>query len=304
MKLNLSGWYYGLIGLEKLVIDLSRPQVRRRATKSDLEAYYAECVRKISLHPEYFADESAFRKAIEEVSGTEKAKLVAKESNHVPFWDMKAQRGEIDMLLNLGSALSPSKYFYAARIHTFWPLYEGSVFAQLVDGSELGIVSGAEAGQTLIEVPNDRSPAETKVSTMHETLHHILLRYQILSGRLMLQPEPSDKSVAKRDLRFAEYLTEERVIEHLTDILLEDDKDALLERRWVRYTDRVMWWKLPAQVAVYATTGVLVGLSIANPVLTPLVFAPGAISRISYALYKHAKSEELTMPIQRIELKI
>ncbi len=304
MKLNLSGWYLGRIGLEKLVIDLSRAQVRRRATEADLEKYYAECIKKASQHPEYFANQEAFQRTIDDVLAAKKAKLVAKGPNYVPLWNIKAQKGEIDQFLNnLGNDSSTSKYFYGARIHISWPLGEGSVFAQLVDKGDPNIsVTKVEQWATM-EVPNDRTLAETKTSTIHETLHWLITYYQILSGRLMISRAKMDELGTKKDQRRAHYFAQEGAIEYLTEVLLEDDKETLLEHRWSRYNRRAAWKKV-AEFAVPIATGSLLGLSITNPVLTPLIFAPAAISRICYALYRHAKREELTMPIERVQFKI
>ncbi len=272
MKLNLSGLHGGVIGLENKVIDLSKREIRPKVTEQELEIYYEECIRKFSTYSEYFEDQKAFKKTIND-SLNNKPRLLAREPKYpglFSFWYWLSPRDEFWQ----ESKKLREKYFFAGR-YSF--------------------------AEKRIEIPNDRTKGETKATTYHETLHHIILGYCFESNRLITKDD-ADYSKIKRNV--AEFWTHEGLVNYFTDLLLEDDKEALFYERWLSYklkNQHIFFLSItPAALA----TGFLLGEGISNPELLPLTIVPYIISSYVYDKYKNSKKEKLTEKVERTKFKI
>jgi hypothetical protein len=154
----------------------------------------------------------------------------------------------------------------------------------------------------ILEIPNDRIPAETKSTTFHEALHYAIIRYHAETGRNFVNAFIRE-DLSPLEKYQAEQAIHERAVEILTDKLLTHDPDAQFENRWLHYSLNDGFKHLAMGVSAIAT-GVLIGTSISHPYLLPLAFVPGRIR--DYAVEKHKKSkrEEILKPIEYPRFKI
>lgn len=301
---GLSGWHNGIIGLEKHVIDLSRLQIRRRATAADLERYYTELLRNAEALAPYFADEQAFEQTIDDLLVSKKPELVARN----PVYPHIFSRQPLKDLVEYASSASVPKtrYFYTGTTRAAVPLEEGSPFSKLIgmDNPNIKPVSLDEYNAkpwATIEVPNDMTATMTKVTLAHEMLHLLIVNYQLLSKRLLTD----GGNFSTQNERFvAENLLQENVVRSYTDALLGSDKEALFEHRWLSYASSTKQFFGFLQLITPALTGVLFVMSFNHPLLVPTMPVPEGARRVMYMLYKNSKKGILTLPAERAEFKI
>ena len=305
-KLNLSGWYKGIIGFKDKVIDLGRMEVRPRITEKELEEYYEECIEKLEEHSEYFIDQEAFEETRKNILGPKRAELIARDPVYPCIFDLREYKNLFKILSDPRKAKTEGRYFYIPRYVALIPLSEDSPYFELIDTSSKDIikVSKEELTQKMfkpkIEIPNDRTKAEAKGYTFHETLHHFLLNYLIESRRLLT---PSDIDLSKEEKYIVEYWLQESVVEELTDLLLEDDEEALFEERWLMY-EAMNPVSVFLKMGTAISTGMLLGLGLNNPELLPLVGVPSIVKNITIKKYRESKREGITRSIRRREFKI
>ena len=114
-----------------------------------------------------------------------------------------------------------------------------------------------------------------------------------------------NKYNSKKERYVAEKIIQEfGVVEELTDLLLEDDKEALFEERWKKYEFLNPNIRFPFIVPSSITLGLLIGFSFSNPWLIPLIPVPKIVSTIAYNKYKKSKKQELTNSAERKKFKI
>src|SRR3989344_3156131 len=142
MILNLSGWYLGRIGLENKVIDLINLEVRQKTTEQDLQKYYDECIAKLN-NSEYFEDQNALKKTLEECLNSKRIKLFAREPIYPSLFNYKHQTKVFEHLLD-PSKIEKSKYFYVPHCLLRIPLNEGSPFRKLIDKDNGNIIKKDE----------------------------------------------------------------------------------------------------------------------------------------------------------------
>ena len=103
----------------------------------------------------------------------------------------------------------------------------------------------------------------------------------------------------------AEMLMQERVVHSLVNLLLEDDKEAIFAYRHNSIEQSPI--KMPNTVPIFLTIGLgsLIGFSI-NPQidLAALAAIGGLLGLRSYKRYKNEEREVLTMPAERLQIKI
>lgn len=306
MKLHLSGWHNGIIGLENKVIDIVKGQIRPRATEQELHDYYDECVEKLQNHSEYFEEQQAFQETLEEAK-IKKPKLIARNPVYPGFFRSKPYFESFERMFNPDKKIE-SKYFYNAQFRISIPLSEDSLFTEIIDSSSENITRISEEGidkeehRARIEIPNDRTPAETKFSTFHESLHYITFQYQIKSKRLFAK----NVDGSKKERHIAENIIQEGVTDELTDLLLEDDKDALFESRWEFYQRRNPHQipRMLISLAASVGTGLSIGKGIDNPAFLSFTPISIALGILAYNKYKNSKKQLLTQPIERKIFKI
>ncbi len=230
MKVNLSGWYHGRITLGGKVLDISRKEIRPLTNESDLKKYYNECVSKLEKISPYFEDKESLEKTIEEVRLRNiphfKAMDLVYPNLFVYLYNFLKKESKHPNPQPHNKSLYKAHYTYLLTIE--------KPFDELYDNpKDEGIEEVPEEkyeDYPRIEIPNDRTRAETKISTYHETLHHVILLYKMKSKRLLTNN--GEKYPTKKERRIAEYALQEKTTKYLTDRLLEDDKEALFEYRW------------------------------------------------------------------------
>jgi len=301
MKLNLTGWYNGLIGLEKNVIDLKQWETRPRVTEEDLQRYHDECLGKLAGHQEYFEDEQAFTEVLEEIRYKKRPELVARESVYPGFFNHTHSFNALQSIFEKGYYTEDDKYFYVPRCSLPIRLSQDSPYRKLIEDSDERIHKEPCEMQPKIEIPNDSNQAQAKASLFHEALHHVITNYQIKSGRLVT--EEGDYS-SKKERYVAERFIHEHVIEELTDVLLEDDKEALFARRWIEYEVIHAHEKAFSTMSTAIPCGILLGLGLSYPWLLPFAAIPPILKNILYNRYKDSKKEELTQIRERKAFKL
>jgi hypothetical protein len=305
MKVNLSGWYVGRIALDDRIIDLTENEIRPRITEPELRGYHDECIKKLETFANHFEDVKAFEKTLEEIKGPKRVNLVARDAHYPGLFNTKHLDKSIESLFNPEKIEDVSKFFYSSQYIAIIPT-KNNPFVVFYDDPEKAMnkISQEECkrqGLPKIEIPNDRTRAEAKGSTFHETLHHVIVNYQINSGRLITK-EGGWKT--KEDRRAAESLMQEDIVMYLTDILLEDDKDALFEQRWQLHELNHPGAEIIIDLAMLLPAAYIVGTNIMNPKWIPLALIPLATKPYAYGKYKKSKKEEFTKPMEKAEFKI
>ncbi len=289
MKINLSGWYHGRISLGGKVLDLLGKEVRPLTNESTLEKYYKECVSKLEKISPYFEDKKSLEETINEVQVENIPHFKAIDSvysNLFIFLYNHIKKSKHPQTLPAKKSLCKAHYTYLLTIE--------KPFDELYDNpKEEGIEEVPEekyVNYPMIEIPNDRTKAETKISTYHEALHHVILIYKMKSKRLLTTN--GKKYTTKKERRTAEYALQEKMVKHLTDRLLEDDKETLFEYRW-----RKQKYEYPLAISINNS---LIFSSIAlalSSVVYPrlLLFIPLHLAGKYYLSnkYKNSKREEV-----------
>lgn len=304
MKLNFSGWYQGLLGLEDKVIDYSNLKIRRRATEGELRKYYDQCIDKLEDISEYFVDQEALKKVNQDILSSKAPKLVARDSVYPGLFNVKYHTQILDNLLNPEKAVEESKYFYVPECRTVIPLKEGSPFMKLMEEPDPEQEREGKKPENAIIIPNDRTKAKTKGHTFHETLHYVILNYQIETGWLFTE---DGKFKKRKDRHIAENFMHEAVVEELTDILLEDDEEALFALRWDRHElfDRSVNSVKALSVFISGgSTGLIIGTGFSYPWLLPFLPVPTIIKNKIYQRYKNSKRDEILRPRERKKFEI
>ena len=300
----MSGWYMGRIGLETKVIDLFKHEIRPRATEQDLQRYYDECIMRLGDYADHFADQSALKRTLEQALTSRRAVLEAKDPLYPPrskFAEHHSKRLQ-HALYPDDTSLGDDGYFYLGR--GFLSVPSDSLIGKLresfvQDPKRKGMNRGYEVR---LLIPNDRAPAETKAQLFHEALHYLIILYQIEAKRLFT----GDASVEFTKARYeSEVLMQERVVQYLTDLLLEDDKDALFANRHDVQKQHAV--NIPFTVYLFTafSGGFLISLvrdaSIDVGVLATI---SGALGLRSYRKYKKKEREILTKPAERLQINI
>ena len=305
MKLNLSGWSHGLIGLEDKVIDLSRFQIRPKVTEQDIRKHYEDCIDNIDSISEYFSDQEAFKRAKESVL-VEMPKFAPRDPKYPsinPF-NIKARREyhkEFLSIFDPNASKIREKYFVAACLQIKIPLGGNSPFPKLYNAL---VKSNHEKTpkkslEAVMCMPNDRTMEETKASTIHETLHYFIVSYQAESGRLLTQDDKF-KDINMR--RMVEKFAQENVVEYLNDLLLEHDKEVLFQHRWTRYE---VYSSTPTLIKLLSFPSYfLLGLGFSFNNLLPIAPIPLLLSSAIYHMHKKSKKSEFTQPFKRAQFKI
>lgn len=305
MRINIS---QGKIRLENKVIDLSTFQVRPKITEQDLERDYDSFIAHVSEIGDYFEDTSAFDRAVNDASHDKRPKLIARETKHPFMWEFRTSFMPFDFLRPSTRRLHDD-YFMVAHCITRIPskvkTQEGEKGKPLDEKLREDISEKFKQYpeyEGIIEIPNDRTQAETKSTTFHEALHYAIIRYHAETGRNFVN------AFIKEELpQLIKYQTEqaihERAVEILTDKLLNHDPDAQFENRWLHYSLND-GFRFMVGTASAIATGVLIGTSISNPYLLPIALVPGRIR--DYAIDRHRKSkrEEILKPIEYPRFKI
>ena len=303
MRLSMS---QGKIRLEKKVIDLSRFEIRSRIINSDVERYYSEFIEHAEEIGDYFEDRYAFDVVLRDASKEKRPKLVPRNPKYPFMWAFRASFMPFDFLRPSTRRLH-DKYFMTAHCITAIPIKTKSKEGEKPLDERLREDITEKFKQYpeyegIIEIPNDRTQAETKSTTFHESLHYVIMRYRAKTGRNFVN------TFIREDLsQLEKYQTEqaihERAVEILTDKLLVHDPDAQFENRWLHYSldDNLRILTIGSSAIA---TGLLLGYSITQPYLLPLALVPGRIK--DYAIKKHKKSKrvEILKPIEYPKFKI
>jgi len=297
----------GKIKLENKVIDLSTFQIRPKITEEDLERNYDSFISHIQEVGDYFEDTPAFDRAISDAANDKRPKLIARETKYPFMWGFRTSFMPFDFL-------KPSKrrlhddYFMVAHCITRIPskketTQEGS---KPLDEKLRGDISEKFKQypdyEGLLEIPNDRTQAETKSTTFHEALHYVIIRYHAETGRNFVNAFIRE-DLPQLEKYQAEHAIHERVVEILTDKLLTHDPDAQFENRWLHYSLNDGFRHLAMGISAIAT-GLLLGTSISHPYLLPIAFVPGRIRDYAVERHKKSKREEVLKPIEYPQFKI
>lgn len=299
--MNLTGLYNGIVNLGTRVLDLDELKIRKRTTDEDVETYYRACIERIGERcRDYFEDQEAFDTVLNELLNGKRPELIAREPVYPNPLNLAHSRRSLEAMLDPRKRIK-DKCFYAPHLMIPLPISEDSPFSKLVDKSDdLDLVSKGTPPR--IEIPNDRSQPYAEGATTHETLHYFIIQYQLASGRLFTDGKEFD-SKEQRDL--VEKFIHERAVEELTDVLLEDNEDALFEDRWGRY--RLMHYTpdMGKMASSFLTPLIAVGcITYDKPELLPLALIPGALRRIFSKRRRNRIKEELVKPVERKVFKI
>lgn len=308
MKLNLSGWYNGLITLENRVLDLDRLQIRPKLTEEDIKKEYEGCLNNLDVISEYFEDQEAFEKTRNKLI-YERPKFVPKDPKYPtinPF-NFKAQKEYQQEAMSIfnPNKTKPGKYFLAACLQIRIPLKDDSPFLKLHD--EEAPQEDQKPVETLEEkaimlIPNDRLYKNAKASIVHESLHYIIVNYQLESKKLITKDEDFI-SRPKAERKIIESFAQEGIVEYFTDLLLENDKEALFENRWTRYEPNAIHYKL-TDLSRSLFTVLALSQGISYPEILPLAPIFYTASTIAKRKIKSSKKEELIKPRERRKFKI
>ena len=306
MKLNLSGWHNGLIGLEKKVIDIANLQIRFKVTEKDLEKYYDDFINHAGEIGDYFEDRNAFDVALRDASKEKRPKLVPRYTKYPFMWFFRTSFMPFDFLRPSTRRLHDD-YFMVAHCITTVPskvkIKESEKHLDEKLRKDVEEKFKQYPGyEGIIEIPNDRNRAETKSTTFHEALHYVVIRYHAETGRNFVNAFIREELPPLEKYQ-AEQAIHERTVEILTDKLLTHDPDAQFENRWLHYSLND-GFRLMAVGASAIVTGVLIGTSISHPYLLPLALVPGRVKDYAINRDKISKKEEILKPIEYPNFKI
>lgn len=300
----------GKIRLENKVIDLATFRIRPKVTEQDLERYYDEFLAHAEEIRDYFEDREGFDRALRYASEEKQPKLVARNPRYPFMWVFRKEFAS-------SRSLNPERrlhdeYFTTSRlliamptkrkIQEEKPCEKEKPLDQRLREDIAEKFKQYPGYEGIIEIPNDRTPPETKSSIFHNSLHYLLSRYWAETGREVSQGfirgdlSPLEKYGAK-------YLITERSVEILTDKLLMHDPDAQFEARWPFHSLNSSFVPL-AMMGSGVGLGLLVYASLIRPYLFPLLLAPGIIRDYALEKYKQSKKEEILAPREYPEFKI
>ncbi|MCK4634787.1 MAG: hypothetical protein KAT37_02850 [Candidatus Aenigmarchaeota archaeon] len=292
MKLNLSGLFRGYIGLKDSVIDLNRLEKRPRITNEDVERYYDECLDNLDKISNDFSDKKVLKEIGKEYMEDKRPEFIARDPVYPRIFSRKIH-DDLDFFDS--SPAEEDKYFHSAKGISSILLDKNSPYLKIYDKTKRK-AKGTVYGHEAIIIPNDRTHVETKGRVYHETTHMILKDYLIRTNRLLTKDE---ENVSKHERYVVEMKFQEAVVNNLTDIMLEDDKEALFESRWIDYiVDRPGINRI-ALTAAAISTGLVTGISFFRPALVLMIPVPVIITRFAYDYYKEYKREELIKPVIR-----
>jgi len=302
--MNLTGLYVGILNLETKILDFEKVRIRPKITDEDVKAYYQECIAKIGKRcKDYFEDQEAFNTVLDETLNGKKPELIARESVYPNPLNLVCSRRLLESILDPNPSITQSRYFYSPHLIIPLPVSRDSPFSKLIDQSK-DIVHAPKGAKPRIEIPNDYTLPKAKGATFHETLHYFIIQYQLASGRLFTD-RLNFAPTGERAL--AEKLIHERAVEELTDILLEDDEEALFQDRWVRFQfvnpqSGPELWKT---VSISTTLGIGIYCLLADkPQYLPLVIIPAITRRVLLRKYKNSIRKRLIKPVERTLFKI
>lgn len=152
-----------------------------------------------------------------------------------------------------------------------------------------------------IEMPNDRNHIENKINVFSIGTNYLLRNYITESGRRISDLE--ELQSAPEGVNVHNFAIECLGIP-LTDYLLEDDKDALFEHRW-------MFYELYRQTrGAFLSLGAFGGIAsmfagvFINPAFLTLMPVSLALPSSLHGIYKSLKKKGMTDPLPRPENKI
>ncbi len=296
----------GKIRLENKVLDLATFQVRPKATEHDLESYYDDFIDHAEEVGNYFEDRTTFNRTLKDASEEKRPKFVPKNPKYPSMWAFKTTFMPFDFLRPSKRRLH-DEYFIAAHCITAIPRKtkpeegEKSLDERLRDdiAEKFRQYPNYEG---IIEVPNDRTPPETKSTIFHESLHYLIIRYQAETGRNFVNAFIRE-DLPQLEKYQAEHAIHEGAVEILTDKLLTHDPDAQFENRWLHYSLNDSFRSLAMGSSAVAT-GILVGCSITRPYLLPLALVSGRIRDYIIERHKKSKKEEILRPFEYPQFKI
>jgi len=296
----------GKIRLENRIIDLATFQIRPKASEQDLNRYYDSFVEHAEDVGDYFEDRTAFDRALKDASEEKRPKFVPRDSKYPFMWVFRTSFMPFNFLKPSKRRLH-DEYFMAAHCITAIPRktkpeegekpLDGRLREDIAE--KFKQYSGYEG---IIEVPNDRTPSETKSTTFHESLHYLVIRYQAETGRNFVNAFIRE-DLPQLEKYQAEYAIHERAVEILTDKLLTHDPDAQFENRWLHYSLNDGFRALAMGTSAIAT-GLLLGCSISRPYLLPVALVPGRIRDYAIERYKKFKKDGILKPVEYPDFKI
>ena len=294
------------IKLEDKVIDLSSFQIRSKVTESDLEAYYDSIFGYIHEISDYFEDQNAFNKAIIDSNNSKRPKLISRQLKYPFLWELRPSMAPLNIFRPATRRLH-GKYFFGPQCLIKISKQEPAQYIEKPLDFRLHEDIEEKFKQypnyeAIIEIPNDSNSHLAKSSTYHEALHYIIARYQVESGRDFTTINVQ-QNLSKLDKYALKHLTNELIVECLTDKLLCHDPDAQFEARWPIYSFHNGFRHITAAVSGI-TIGLIIGASIYNPYLLPLILAPERIRDSILYQYKQSKKTDLLQEIEYPQFKL
>ncbi len=291
MKISISV-VDGKIFLEDRIVDVSTYAVYHKAKESDLERYYDEFINHVNEIHDYFEDTNAFEKTLNEISCNKRPKLVSRDKKR-PFW--------FPFSFSYLMPLNPKNrnydnYFIASCCTT--KTSKKLINSEHPKSSLDDKFSQYPDYEGILEIINDELPCIVKGSVFHEALHYLIFKYQEETGRRF-----TDGKVPENVRYNLEQSMHEAAVVMLEDKLLQHDKEALFEKRWLTYRlDSLFVNAISALSSM--SIGILFGLSFANPYLLLGVIIPGRISDFCLFKYKESFKKELIKPREYPNFKI
>ena len=115
----------GKIRLENLVLDYSNFETYPKTTEKDLESHYDSFIEHTPEIQDYFENQEAFNKAVNDAAGDKRPKLVARETKYPFMWIFRTSFMPFDFLRPKTRRLNDD-YFIVAHCITEIPIKKES----------------------------------------------------------------------------------------------------------------------------------------------------------------------------------
>ena len=285
MRINLSGWYYGKISVGDIVLDITTfPILRPKVTQDQIIDNYNQTLEKVIDLQELFEDKEAFLDSVKELNlkdGLNKTRLLVKEPSYPPlFWDKQDSLEE--QVLDPKKALKKHRYFSRSRL--------------LLKEYDI------EGTNAKIEIPSNRTKNQVKIDITHLTLSYLIEVYQNKTNRHLDQGDSIYyDSVTDR-------IIADKIVDGLTDIILEDDKKTQIESRYLNQETKGGFTPLKGVLNVISLASIAyVGYkSLNNPSFLFLMPAIYIARNTIYSSIKKTKGQEYKpeFDLRNMDLKI
>ncbi len=290
--MNLLLLIEGRIPVGNYVIDIGKAEIRHKITENNLHDYYDEFTRTIGDYSGIFEDQKAFADTLDTIV-KQKPIMESMEARLPSPFNIKFLDEDIKHIEEPHKGYN-RQYFMTAG---FGVVGKTDILPKIPEALLHEVISHPDA-IPVIGVRNDITRPLAKGHLFHEALHYFILTYQAKSNTWFTKGDEFETP----ELRYQkEFFIQEHVTQFMTDVLLTNDKEALMEKRW-------SYFQNPYNIGLYVTACLGISFSVAAAFSNPinLVVAAGTYAgTVTLAkLYKNSQKELYTEPIQITDQKI